>query len=506
MTISIHEIDDPCAFMDELMRRSFPAFLRKAAPLVMGGSPLDWNWHLDAIACRLERLEQGKELRLLVTLPPRNLKSITISVAWVAWRLGKNPELNFLCVSYSNELGAKLARQCLALMRSQWYRKLFPGTVIAHNRTATHDFDTSRGGGRFTTSITGTMTGRGGDIIIVDDPIKPEDAESETVRESVNHWYRSTLTSRLNDKRTGAIIAVMQRLHAFDLAGQMIEDGGWDHLCLAAIAEEDETIPLTRRRSYHRKASEALHTARESVETLEIIKRAQGSRLFNSQYQQNPVPPGGNIIKAKWLQEYDLRSIDEMHGQIVMSCDTAIKDGKDNDYTAIITALVTRKLIYIIDVFRGRVTFPKLKTKVADLVQAHGADVLLVEDAASGPDLIHEIYAAANWRGPVPISRRPAGDKQTRVHGVSAMIESGRLFLPSDAHWLADYTTELLGFPNARYDDQVDATSQLLEWVRERDMEPLSIIAGPIEMPLYGDDSTDDSGIWPDGKDPWSGL
>ncbi len=215
----IARIDDPAAQLRELLRQDFRAFLHKAFPAIRGGAPIAWNWHLDAIAHQLDRVARGDSRHLLVTMPPRNLKSITISVAWVAWMLGRDPRLNFVCVSYSNELSAKLARDCLALMQSGWYRELFPATVISVKRTATTDFETTVGGGRLATSITGTLTGRGGDIIIIDDPIKPDEAHSETSRNNVNHWFQSTLSSRLDDKGAGAIVVVMQRLHQHDLAG-----------------------------------------------------------------------------------------------------------------------------------------------------------------------------------------------------------------------------------------------------------------------------------------------
>ena len=228
--------DDPYALLLELMRRDFAAFLRKAYPWISGGEAMLWNWHLDAIAHQLDRVRSGDNRRLLVTLPPRNGKSKTISVAWVAWMLGKEPTANFVCVSYSNELSAKLARDCLSIMQSPWYRELFPRTIISSKRSASGDFETTAGGGRLATSVTGTLTGRGGDIIILDDVIKPEEANSEATRESVNNWYQSTLASRLNDKASGAIITVMQRLHERDLAGMLIESGEWYQLSLPAIA------------------------------------------------------------------------------------------------------------------------------------------------------------------------------------------------------------------------------------------------------------------------------
>lgn len=201
---------DPKAFLQELRRRDFPAFLDRAWTHISGGQFLDHNWHIDALAHQLERVTRGDSRRLLVNIPPRNGKTNIVSIAWVAWMLGQNPSLNFICVSYANEqLSGKLARDCLSIIQSSWYRELFPRTIISPKRSASLDFETSRGGGRLSTSVGGTLTGRGADFLILDDVIKPEDANSETVRNSVNEWFRTTLVSRLNDNWKGRKVEVI---------------------------------------------------------------------------------------------------------------------------------------------------------------------------------------------------------------------------------------------------------------------------------------------------------
>ena len=284
--------DNPAMLLNELLRRDFAAFARKAWAWISAGEPMKWNWHLDAIAHQLARVAKGENLRLIVAIPPRNGKSKMISVIWIAWMLGHDPRLNFVGVSYSNELSGKLARDCLSVMQAPWYRQLFPGTIISAKRSAAMDFETTAGGGRLATSITGTLTGRGGDIIVIDDAIKPDEANSETTRKSVNEWYRSTLASRLNDKSTGAILLVMQRLHQYDLAGMLIEAGGWEQLKLPAIAVEDQIIALTRGRVHIRHVGDLLHPEREPIEVLEAFKAAMGSLTFAAQCQQDPTSGG----------------------------------------------------------------------------------------------------------------------------------------------------------------------------------------------------------------------
>lgn len=462
--IDLSQVSDPHAFLDELARRDFPSFLIRAYPWISGGANLDPNWHLDAIAFQLDRVSSGECRRMLFTLPPRNLKSIMISVAWVAWRLGHDPSLNFVCVSYSSELAAKHARDCRSIMQSSWYRRLFPQTIIKTSRSAVHDFETTGGGGRLATSIGGTLTGRGGDIIIIDDPIKPDEAMSDTTRNNVNEWFHTTLASRLNDKKRGAIILVMQRLHQYDLAGLLIESGEWDELCLPAIAIEDETIRLTRGLEYKRRAGEALHPAREPVDELLRIKQSVGSVIFAAQYQQRPVPAEGNMIRAEWLATYT--EVDRSAGgMIVQSWDTASKDGLLNDWSVCITAWVRGRLVYIIDVWRRKVEFPGLLKAAIANARDHNARTVLIEDQASGTQLLQKLLNDQPTGVPRPIARKPEADKRTRLAGVSAMIEAGQVLLPIDAPWLAEFKSELLAFPSSRHDDQVDALSQLLIWV-----------------------------------------
>lgn len=475
-----HDLDDPQALLRALMRKEFRVFLRKAYPWISGGDLLQWNWHLDAIAFELSRIERGGCQRLLVTMPPRNLKSITVSVAWVAWMLGRDPRRNFVCVSYSNELAAKLARDCLAIMQAPWYRELFPGTIISQRRSASGDFETTRGGGRLATSITGTLTGRGGDIIIIDDPLKPEEAASEATRLAVNHWFQSTLASRLNDKASGAIITVMQRLHQDDLAGMLIETGNWHQLSLPAIATQEQWIPLAAGKVYHRREGDVLHPAREPLAVLEALRQSMGSFLFAAQYQQQPVPATGNLIRAEWLVTY-AADAPLGPGEVIQSWDTASKEGLQNDWSVCITAHVRRAEVRIVNVFRARLAFPDLKRHTITLAREYRAQTLLVEDQASGTQLIQTLRSEQPAGVPLPIARKPEGDKESRMAGVSGQIEAGELLLPEDAPWMAEFRTELLGFPHARYDDQADALSQLMIWVRQsRAKRRPPALVGPI--------------------------
>src|SRR6266404_3162285 len=203
--------------MNELSPREYDAILRSdhgyfAARCFQDLNPqteLAMNWHLEVIAAKLTAVREGKIRRLIINLPPRHLKSLMASIAFPAWCLGHDSSAQILSVSYAQDLADKLARDCRGIMISPWYRQIFP-TRLAPQRQAVQEFITTRQGYRLATSTGGVLTGRGADLILIDDPLKPEEALSEARRNATNDWYANTLYSRLNDKRRGGI---MQRLH-----------------------------------------------------------------------------------------------------------------------------------------------------------------------------------------------------------------------------------------------------------------------------------------------------
>jgi hypothetical protein len=222
------------AVLAALLRSDLRYFVWKCFQTILPGTPYQPNWHIEAIVHQLMRVQAGEVSRLLINQPPRSLKSICVSVAYVAWLLGHDPTRRIIVVSYANEFAAELHRQFRMIIDAAWYRALFPTMGPARDTGA--ELVTTAGGSRYATSIGGTLTGRGADLIIVDDPLKAEEAMSEPARKRAIDWYAGTLVSRLNDKRNGPIVVVMQRLHENDLAGHLLEQGGWEHLDLPAIA------------------------------------------------------------------------------------------------------------------------------------------------------------------------------------------------------------------------------------------------------------------------------
>ena len=267
---------DRRALVDAALRSDFYAFVQAAFPIVSGGSQLMPNWHIDAMCATLSKVIRGETRRLIITVPPRSLKSICASVALPAFALGRDPTARIICVSYSDLLAHKHANDCRALMRSSLYRRLYPATRISSSKDTQSEVMTTARGFRLATSVGGTLTCRGGNLIIIDDPLKPQDAQSETARENGLQWYANTLLSRLDNKATDAIIIVMQRLHPEDLVGHVIEQDGWTHLDLPAIAEREEPIPLGNNRVHRRTVGSVL-----------IAVQSRRLRLFSARVLPN---------------------------------------------------------------------------------------------------------------------------------------------------------------------------------------------------------------------------
>ncbi len=467
--------------LQAILRDELVFFIEKCFGTISKGDRFIRNWHIDAIAHELSSCRHGTQNRLLVTQPPRSLKSISTSVAYVAWMLGHNPALRFICVSYSQDLALELSRQFRLVVDAGWYKDLFPNMRL--KRDSGNECITAAGGGRLATSIGGTLTGRGADCIIVDDPMKAEESLSESARKRVIDWYTGTLATRLNDKKKGVIIVVMQRLHEEDLAGYVLERGGWKHLNLPAIAEEDERIEVGSQIFHVRKKGDVLQPVREPMEVLKQQRSSLGSLAFSAQYQQRPVPQEGNIVKREWLMTY--ASIpDEKRIRFVQSWDIATSTKATADYSACVTAAIWKNQYYVVDVWRGRLDYPSIKKKIISHAQRYKANSVLIERAGPGLQLIQE-FRRRHYQGlPTPISIRPHADKAVRLEATSAVIESGSVFLPEDAPWIGSFLNELLAFPNGRNDDQVDAFSQLINWREKRSSTPR--VSPPIIVRRYG--------------------
>ncbi|MFT3731773.1 MAG: phage terminase large subunit [Hyphomicrobium sp.] len=457
-----------------MLRQDLAAFIGKTFSTVDAGQEFSPNWHIEVIADRLMRAYRREIKRLIIALPPRNLKSISASVAFPAWALGKNPCLRFICASYSQDLAGKLARDCRTVMSSPWYRRAFSYAALNPSKTAEGEFETTAGGYRLSTSVGGTLTGRGGNFIVIDDPIKPQEAQSEPRRQSVKQWYDSTLYSRLDNKKDDVIIVIMQRVHVDDLVAHIMEKEEWEYLKLPAIAEEDEAYELSNGRVVGRSAGEALHAEREPLKVLKRTRSSMSSFEFSAQYQQSPVPAEGNLLKWSWFRSYDNLPPRDHNVKIVQSWDLATTISGASDWSVCTTWLVHQKQYYLRDVLRERMQFPDLRRKILSHAQEFDAKVVLIEEAGIGLGMIQQLRSERNRIRTIGI--RPEGSKVDRAAAQSAIIEAGAVLLPRRAPWLDTFHNEILVFPNGRNDDQVDSMSQMLNWSETRSKKRVGVL------------------------------
>jgi predicted phage terminase large subunit-like protein len=448
--------------LDAALRKDFLAFLHRCVLTLNPGALFLDNWHLEAIAYELERIRKGDVTRLIINMPPRHLKSITVTVAYTAWRLGLDPKIRIFCISYGEDLSKKHHSDFRAIVQSDWFRRAFPKFNIA--RATDAEIHTTARGFRKSTSINAALTGLGGHLFVIDDPQKPVDAQSEVLRNNLHLWFTNTLLSRLDSKERDAVIVVMQRVHLRDLTGYLLECGGWSHLSLAAIAEEDERIAVGKGRFHVRKAGHALHPAHESLATLQKVRLEFGTDVFAAQYQQAPVPPGGGMVKRRHLRYYTSLPDTQPDHCIIMSWDTASKVGAQNDWSVCTVWLLANSVYYLLDVIRERYEYPALRDAAIALAARYDPFAILIEDASTGAALAQELNAAGNY----PVHLIPAHrDKIARMFIQTGKFARGAVQFPQGAPFLPELEKELLSFPQGRTDDIVDSISQALafeEW------------------------------------------
>jgi predicted phage terminase large subunit-like protein len=457
---TITEADvNPQLALQALLAKDISAFTEFAFAVVRPGVPLKRNWHLDAVTYKLSQLAKGYIRRLIITLPPRSLKSLCASVALPAWFLGHYPWERVVVVSYSDFLSRTHANDFRRVVNHPLYQASFP--AIRLDRDTDREITTTERGKRIATSIDGTLTGLGANLIIIDDPIKLGDAMSNAVRERVIEWYRSTLLSRGDDKSETRIVVVMQRVHQNDLVGYLQEQGGFEVLNLPAIATRSDTYELGGGRTYSRLQGELLHPAHESVDTLVELRREMGPIAFSAQYQQAPIPPGGTIIKRKWLTTYDHVGI-QPGDRIVISWDIALSEMESADYAACVVLLIRNEVFFILEALRGRFPFETLKKKIIDLKKRYHPSTLLIEESPISLGLIQSLREQSINVTPY----KPDTDKRARLIAQTDLFAGGSVRLPKHAPWLEEFVAELLAFPG-RHDDQADALTQGLAWGRQ---------------------------------------
>lgn len=449
-----------------LFRSDFSYFWMKVFKTLNPGTTYLSNWHIKAMIHVLMQCYTGDIKRLIITIPPRYGKSQLATVAFPSWLLGQDPSKRVIGVSYSQSLSAEHANMTRKVIMEPWYNKTFSATDISLMKNTETFFQTTKGGSRFATSIGGTLTGKGGDLIIIDDPIKAGEEPSPNALQEVIDFYRGTLVTRLDDKINGCMIVIMQRVHENDLVGYLLEnEPGWHHLNLPAIADRDFHIPIGPNDTYHRHEGELLHPEREPIEVLNQLRESLGPYSFAAQYLQNPVPIGGGIVKWDWFNQFDKVPERAHDSWIVQSWDTAATIKEHSCYSVCTTWLVQNNRYYLINVLRRRMEYPELLSSVITNATAYNARLIIIENNHGSLPLINTIR---NHTTLCTATVTPRGDKETRMKAESVAIEAGKVILPTEASWLAEFKREIVRFPKSKHNDQVDSLSQFLYWARKR--------------------------------------
>jgi predicted phage terminase large subunit-like protein len=442
----------------ELCRRSFYFFSKEAFKQLHNGKEIDTNWHIEFICDKLQELAENlikgnkREKHLIINVPPRTLKSELTNVFFSIWLWVRKPDIQFVSSSYSHGLSLKLSLAARRIIESDWFIKLFPDIQLTKDENTKSVFSNTQGGLRYTTSTGGTITGMGGDVIVIDDPQNPQLARSEVERTNANLFFDETLRSRLNDPEKGIFIIIMQRLHEKDLTGHLIslEPDKWEHINLPA--EVTQTIkPRELSANY---TNGLLFEKRLNREVLQGLRIGLGSYGYSGQYLQMPSPAEGGIIKKHWFE-----IVEEKKLVFDMFVDTAYTSKTSNDPTSILIGAKEGNLFYVKNIIRVWQEFPELIKTIKENAVLYAIKKIYIEPKASGKSIVQQLKKETMLN--VIEAPPPDKDKVSRVNAVAPIIESGRVKL-IDGIYITDFLDECATFPNGQHDDQIDTLTMLL--------------------------------------------
>jgi predicted phage terminase large subunit-like protein len=387
-------------------------------------------------------------------MPPRHGKTLTTSTLFPAWYLGRDSSRSVAIATYGESLAKDLGRKVQQTVSDPLHCAIFPESRLAADVGAAERLEFEAGGSFFAVSRQGSLTGRGCDLLICDDLLKDQnEARSAAIRRSIIDFYERVAVSRLTPE--GAIVLVGTRWGKGDLFDYLLDERGedqWTVLNLPAVAEENDLLG--------RVPGEALWPEKYSVKHLAHKRYEMGTSAFVCLYQGHPAESEGLIFKREWWRTYT--QLPELK-RTILSVDSAFKTGLQNDYSAIQVWGESQTGFYLLTAWKQRVAFPDLKRSLATFADQWKPSVILIEDAASGQSLIQELQTTTSLPiKPIKVDR----DKESRASACTGLLESGRVFVPADAPWLADFLDELSSFPNAPHDDQVDSCTMALNFLR----------------------------------------
>lgn len=476
------------------MATSFKAFIPKAWKWVEPALFVP-NWHIDAIAEHLEAVTNGDIQDLLVTMPPRHSKSLIIGVLWPCWEWLTVPTNRWVFASYAFSLSVRDSIKRRSLIQSKWYQDLFGDRFqLIKEQNSKVRFHNDKSGFMLASSVGGSNTGEGGERIIADDPHNIKKAESEDVRMDTVNWWNVVMSTRRNDSQSARVV-VQQRVHEGDVAGDIIERGGYVHLnlptefmfsgtkrCFTSWTEK-KTGREHRWQDPRIVQGELLNPLRFDVRANERAKIDLGDYQYASQHGQNPTPPEGSIIQAQWIKYYGgPTGIPEPEWKLstnpmtpLFSLDCSFKEHKDTDYVAGLGWAMFGADLYLMPIrIHARMSFTQTVDAVAEMAGGDSLDgkthypgiypflkIKLVEDKANGSAVLDTL----RHRIPGMVAYQPGTtSKESRMMSASWRFRAGNVYLPHEslAPWVKEFVYQICAFPKAKYDDYADATSQAI--------------------------------------------
>lgn len=473
--------------------QSFHVFCQEAWRWTGEPNPFQDNWHIQAICEHLEAVSRGEIKRLVINIPPRHMKTKSVAVLWPAWDWIQNPWRKWMAATYAHSLSMDAASQHMLLVMSDWYQERW-GNIVRldkNKKMAKDEFYNTHGGARVSTSVGGVATGKGADIILIDDPIKANEAQSMIVREGCWTWWTQTMSTRLNDPKTGCKVIMMQRLHEDDLVGRVLKyETGEDWNTLVIPTRYERSHPVGIRSTIGFKdprttEGELIWPQRFAEEYVKNLESSLGSYGTAGQLQQRPAPADGGIFKKSWFVKQS--SLPDAYDRLFISMDAAFKDGNENDYVAIQLWGSKGPTHYLVDQIHDRMDFTSSVKALARLYKQAGeiqpVNGVLIEDKANGSAIINVMRKRLS--GVVAIT--PKGGKMSRAQAVACLVEAGNVVL-RDGHIEGEKLMEESAmFPNGTHDDQVDAMTQYLNYYTQR-FQPFASNTGSNEGVIMGED------------------
>ena len=437
---------------NETCRKNFLNFVKAMWPQFVTGR------HHKIIAEKLERVAKGELKRLIVNMAPRHTKSEFSSFLFPAWMMGKNPDMKIIQATHTTELAVNFGRKVKNLIEQKDYQEIFPETKLSADSKASGRWDTNKGGMYYAVGVGSNLAGRGGDLIIIDDPHSEQTAMSNTGFDDAWEWYTAGPRQRLQPK--GAIVLVQTRWSEKDMTGQLIRTMAKDPL-----ADQWEIVELPA----IFESGDPCWPEYWPLDDLLKVKASIPPSKWNAQYQQNPTGEENAIIKREWWKKWEEEDIPELQ-YVIQSYDTAYSKKETADFSAITTWGVFQPkkeggyALILLDSKKDRWDFPELKREALDQYKYWEPDTVIIEAKATGLPLTHELR---NIGIPV-VNFTPSkgNDKLTRVHSVSPLFEAGMVWAP-DKKFADEMIEEVAAFPNGEYDDLVDSMTQALMRYRQ---------------------------------------